>query len=147
MLHLLYFAPRFPKYLVLKSLVSELNSNFDNLNAKIGNVFSTDEVKTNDIWIDGKQIYRKVLNVSSLPNSTVLPIYHEISNMKEVVRLYGMAYYSGDAEGGGVTIPYTDSSNVNNSIEIRANLTSILIITKSNKSSMRGTIVIEYTKM
>ena len=28
-------------------------------------IYSTDEIKTNNVWIDGKAIYRKVLNITT----------------------------------------------------------------------------------
>ena len=34
----------------------------------IKDVYSTDEVKTNKVWIDGKPIYRKVVDCGALPN-------------------------------------------------------------------------------
>ena len=31
-------------------------------------IYSTDEIKTNNVWIDGKAIYRKVLNITTFNN-------------------------------------------------------------------------------
>lgn len=40
---------------------SQLNAySCDYVNNKVKDVYSTDEIKTNKIWIDGKPIYRKV---------------------------------------------------------------------------------------
>ena len=31
-------------------------------------IYSTDEIKTNKVWVDGKTIYRKVLNITTFNN-------------------------------------------------------------------------------
>lgn len=53
--------------------IKEAHDNIDVINAKIGDlekeIYSTEEVKTNKIWIDDKPIYRKVFN-GTLPTGT-----------------------------------------------------------------------------
>lgn len=113
-------------------------------NKKIDNVFSTDEVKTNDIWIDGKPIYRKVFSVSSLPNATTISVAHGISGLSAVVRLYGIATLSG--ENKNLPLPYSDPDGANYNVALIANTSNIQIYSKANRSSLSGKIVIEYTK-
>ena len=48
------------------------------INDLVEEVYSTDEVKTNKVWIDGKPIYRKVISVNS-PSSA--GVYTTIANM------------------------------------------------------------------
>lgn len=122
----------------IKGAISEQNK-------KLGNVFSTDEVKTNDVWIDGKPIYRKVFSVSALPNNTTMSIAHGISNMGEVVHIYGTAHYAADKIY--ISLPSADPDGANYAIAIKVKLSNILIVTKSNKSDLSGKIVIEYTKL
>lgn len=58
---------------------------FDNRTTEINEeVYSTSEVKTNKVWIDGKPIYRKTIYVSSLPNATRKTYSHNISNVDEI---------------------------------------------------------------
>lgn len=54
--------------------------------------FSLDEVNTHDTWIDGKQIYRRVVNVAPLPNATVKSVQHNTRNIDKVLSLQGFAY-------------------------------------------------------
>ena len=43
--------------------------------------YFTDEIDTGMKWIDGKPIYRKVINVGALPNNSEKTIAHNISNI------------------------------------------------------------------
>ena len=68
--------------------------------------YSTNEVKTNNTWIDGKPIYRKVLTIPSLTKATMttsiggdrllLPgsttVSSGISNMGFLINMYGSIY-------------------------------------------------------
>ena len=57
--------------------------------------YSTSEVKTNKVWIDGKPIYRKVIVLES---GTIHAGYyeynHNISNLDKTLNIYGMCYSS-----------------------------------------------------
>ena len=57
---------------------------------KGGEVYSTSEVKTNKVWIDGKPIYRKVLT-GSTPSSSVTSwtILATIPNLDAAINIYG----------------------------------------------------------
>ena len=50
--------------------------------------YSTTEVKTNKVWIDGKPIYRKVV-FDSLRKSGTIHIQHGITNLDRMVNIYG----------------------------------------------------------
>lgn len=61
-----------------KGYLQDNNSN----NLYIEDVYSTNETKTNKVWIDGKPIYRKTIFVPSLPNNADPKEYsHNITNM------------------------------------------------------------------
>lgn len=56
------------------------------LNPKLtGDIYSTSEVKTNQKWIDGKPIYRKVITTNSLPNNSTTSLSHGISSLGTIV--------------------------------------------------------------
>lgn len=58
-----------------------LNNNFEYLEDKIEDIYSTDEVKTNKVWINGKPIYRKVITFSNtITTNETFAIAHSISN-------------------------------------------------------------------
>ena len=45
-------------------------------------VYSTSEVKTNKVWIDGKPIYRKVISfTTTISSNTLFTLAHNISNL------------------------------------------------------------------
>lgn len=54
----------------MQTLESNVETNTSDIeNLQNGNVYSTNEVKTNKIWL-GKPVYRKVIYISNLPNNT-----------------------------------------------------------------------------
>lgn len=52
---------------------------------QVVDVYSTDEVKTNKIWIDGKSIYRKVIKFTQGLNGGVNAITHNVANIDSIV--------------------------------------------------------------
>lgn len=54
-------------------------------------VYSQNETDTGKIWIDGKKIYRKVINCGALQNDTLKTIPTNIVNMEEVIRINAIA--------------------------------------------------------
>lgn len=60
-----------------------LNNNFEYLEDKINNgeIYSTNEIKTNKIWIDGKPIYRKVAQ-----SNTIQTIPVDIANLDTMTK-------------------------------------------------------------
>lgn len=56
-------------------LVNAINSIIDS------EIYSTDEVKTNKVWIDGKPIYRKVIQfTTTIQGASLFSMSHNISN-------------------------------------------------------------------
>ena len=53
--------------------------------------YSTEEVKTNKVWIDGKPIYRKVVNFGTLPDNAHKTVPHGISNVENFISITGWA--------------------------------------------------------
>ena len=109
------------------------------------NSYSTDEVKTGGKWIDGKPIYRKVVDFGALPNATIKGVSFDNINADTFVKIEGTAMSN---IGGAITIPFTDVSNTTQSISIFANNSSVSIDTGSvNRSDYdKCYITIEYTK-
>ena len=67
-----------------KELAEKNDNNIKYLEKKLGNnvfnlSYETSEVKTGEVWIDGKPIYRKVFQVSAIESKAVT-INHNISN-------------------------------------------------------------------
>lgn len=106
--------------------------------------YSTDEQKIGT-WIDGKPIYRKVVNFGNLPNNNSKKVTISIANVNLVTKLYGVRknvseysplpmYYSGNYYE---TLVLNHNDNTINGITIR---------TGSDRTSETAIIIIEYTK-
>lgn len=57
------------------------------------NKYSTEETKTGMKWIDGKDIYRKVIHIPTVTQEITL-LDHNITNLSQVIRYYGYCYNS-----------------------------------------------------
>ena len=106
-------------------------------------MYSTEETKTNKVWINGKPIYRKVVDCGALPNTGKKQIAHGIKNVEMFVG------YSAIATNGETTFflslasPVTAAANIY-VIESGAN---IEIMTGNDRSSFTTCYVtLEYTK-
>lgn len=97
--------------------------------------YSSNEIKTNKIWIDGKPIYRKVINMGNLNNSTGKTVNHGVSNMDKTVGIMGIA-------DNGST--YILGAGFND--ELYWTKTALIWNTKTNRSAFTAYVVLEYTK-
>lgn len=104
-------------------------------------VYSTTETKTNKVWIDGKPIYRKIVDIGTLPNASTKSVNHGISSLESVVRTYGMA----GGPASQLPLPFVSISS-NTSIQFAIVGTTIDIITGVDRSAYTGWVAIEYTK-
>jgi len=75
----------------LDDSINELNTNLDELSDKLtdGGIYSTQETLTNNNWINGKPIYRKVFNVGTVAKETIKKISYGVPNLGQVVDLRG----------------------------------------------------------
>lgn len=107
--------------------------------------YSTSETNTGKIWIDGKPIYRKVINCGNLPNASSTTIAHGITSLETYISVIGVAQRSTDNDL--LPIPYV-TFNANNSggIAIYCDNTSVHLTTSTNRSGYVGYVTLEYTK-
>lgn len=109
-------------------------------------VYSTNETKTNKVWIDNKPIYRKILNIGNLASSTGTINYtHNISNIDVVVNQEGFI------TNGTEFIPFNSvyratSTSDQYDLGLLADKTKIVYSTKQNRSNYTGYVMLEYTK-
>ena len=98
--------------------------------------FSTDEIIVGK-WIDGKPIYRKVVDIGTLPNTTIKMVLHNIQNLNKVLEAKLVANDSISNVvcdfGGSEMKVYIDSVNV-------------IVVTNNNFSGYSGYAILEYTK-
>lgn len=82
----------------IKSVVNNNASETDTNATNITNIqtYSTSETDTGKKWIDGKTIYRKVLDITNISSSGA-EYSHNISNLGVIINVYG----SWDKTGAG----------------------------------------------
>lgn len=102
--------------------------------------YSTDEVDTGKKWVDGNNIYRKIITIESLPNNTYQSYAHNISNIDTIVRFYGVTKITND--NAARMLGYS-GSGTNGFI---VSLSNISITTNSDMSGFSAYVGIEYTK-
>lgn len=104
--------------------------------------YSTTEQNTGRLWIDGKTIYRKHVNLGSLTNTTPKSVAHGISNLSTVVSLTGFA------TNGTVflPLPLARYNNFASQIGLYMDTTNVVVEPGNDRTSYTGYVVIEYTK-
>lgn len=119
-----------------RNQITTLKENFNSLT-----VYSTDEVKTNKKWIDGKDIYRKVVVfpfvqrnqhiINAVPN---LETEYQVVNLSESY-VYNKSKY-------GCRQPWFDNRQISSTIYIDRGLLTFFTTHQSGTAN----IVIEYVK-
>jgi hypothetical protein len=108
-------------------------------------IHSSEEVKTNKIWIDGKPVYRKCYRLSSMPTTSGKKFEHEVDDLDYIVELRGVmkrTYTNGAFSQ--LVFPYANSGgNMNISVQEK---TLIEITTTIDRSTFNGVVIFEYTK-
>lgn len=104
--------------------------------------YSTAEQNTGRLWIDGRTIYRKEVNLGFLTNATPKSVAHGISNLSTVVSL------SAFATNGTVflPLPLARYNNFASQIGLYADTTNIVVEPGNDRTAYTGYVVIEYTK-
>lgn len=116
-------------------------------NAYKGTKYSTSETFTGDYWIDGKPIYRKVINFGAIPNTTTKSVAHGITGLGQVMHMEGICRSTNASYTSQMPVPYINPTALNNSVGIYVSPTDIVITTYSNLSVYDICYVtLEYTK-
>lgn len=120
-----------------------LNHNFNELNQ--GNTYSTKETFTGKYWIDGKPIYRKVINLGNLPNATVQRYSIGLTLTQiNIINTYGM---SKNSDGSAFSpIPNTRQDLAYSVGIFFDSIDKVGVDTKVDRSSWTGYLILEYTK-
>lgn len=107
--------------------------------------YSTDEIVVGT-WIDGKPIYRKVYQISALPNSTRMYVTCGIRNVENLITMRGVMKSSNEWDNlPGV---YTNGTLIDSLVIERKGdiLTQMRILTNTNRSTFSAFVILEYTK-
>lgn len=112
------------------------------VNEALLDVYSTEEIKTNKVWIDGKPIYRKVIDVTMVTTESMKSINTGITNMEICIFAYGCALYNQS------TILPLNFLNADgwNSFHIANKGKTIVMQRDDTFPTTTGYIILEYTK-
>lgn len=103
--------------------------------------YSTTEVNTGNKWIDGKPIYRKVINFGALPDTSTKAVAHNISNLDTIIDYKALA----KSINAILPIPYM-ALTASYGIYMYFDATNITVETGYNRSAYSMYVVLEYTK-
>lgn len=132
----------------IKNIVNGNDDEFIQYKSNIatGETYSTNEIKTNKVWIDGKPIYRKVYEISSLPNNTTTSFQTNISNGNLIAYEAFGKLSSSDTNitKFPYTSPYAGTGNV--ALAVSNDASKITITTFTDRSTGSAYVILEYTK-
>ena len=134
---------------IVGTVTSDINDTNDNAvpNAKtvkdyVEEVYSTSEVKTNKVWIDGKPIYRRVINSTCPSNSSTWTTISSNLNADEILSYTGYIEFSTSEHkllaNGTSQLTY---------FQLNKNSNELQIVTKDDGFFGKPIkVIIEYTK-
>ena len=118
--------------------------NIQDTEAQKNLVYSQNEIDTGKIWIDGKKIYRKVINCGYLLKNNTKKVKHNIKNIDTITKINGTGHQD---NGDCLPIPYSyNVTQGQGSISLWANKTDIRIVTYGDRTDVKVLIFLEYTK-
>ena len=116
-----------------------------------GDVYSTSE-RVVGTWIDGKPIYQKTINFGALPNATIKDVAHGITNIDNVIDVFGIAAGEINSTKYSFHLPSVGvhTSLAEEAVKYNMALTiigaNIRIQTGIDRSSFSAYVTIRYTK-
>lgn len=137
----------------MQTLESNVSTNTSNISTNATNIenlqtYSTSEVNTGKVWINGKPIYRKVVEFGSFPNNTSKTVATGIKNLARIISLEYTWYDS--ADGAYFTNARIDNATVMCKIQFKVNDNSLNVEglggTYWSSRTSQGIVILEYTK-
>ena len=95
-------------------------------------------------WIDGKRIYRKVINFGTLPNSTIKSVLHNIASLDTFTCFKGSVVKASDKTT--LAFPYINIGTLTYGIAWVVDSATIQCTTGIDRTSYSAQVVLEYTK-
>lgn len=110
--------------------------------------YSTTE-KRIGTWIDGKPLYRKVIDFGYLPNNSTKAVNHNITNIQRCTNIKVIAQVGANQSASGFEVLSIENAGqqANTGFNCYINATNINIATNSNRTSHYAYVIIEYTKI
>lgn len=122
---------------------SNLNEMQNILNDNIAEYYSTDEIKTNKVWINNKPIYRRTFILSSVVDGN--NYFGDTSSIQEYINAYGIVHRS---NGNHVFINSSYNSGVQAIVGLNnySGSHSFLLFIGSISGIVDAYVTVEYTK-
>lgn len=105
-------------------------------------IYSTEEVKTNKVWIDGKPIYRKVMTGTFSTSTSTQSVAHNILSLGDVITLRGIYTNANNNQVGSIPMYY--SNDLITTLRIDSSYIHLSHTTSLHSSPYK--IILEYTK-
>ena len=117
------------------------------LNEKItrNSTYSTEEQAVGT-WIDGKTIYRKIINFGALPNATKKEVQHNISNISNFTKIEGIAIRNDETKFTQSLPLVYKNAEMSYNTALAVDNTIVEIQTNGDRSMFNGYVTLEYTK-
>lgn len=129
-------------FMGIKAILKEFKKRQD-AEAQKSLVYSQNETDTGKIWIDGKKIYRKVVNCGVLPNDAEKEIPHNIKDYDTFLTIRGIAIYK--EANSFISLPFSAINE--ESIKITVLGDNIVIGTYIARNYFKESYaILEYTK-
>jgi len=104
-----------------------------------GHEWSTGAINTHELWTDGKEIWRKTINVGLMPATATSSTAHGIS-YTDIIRLEAFM----DNGTLWLQLPYVTSNNTN--VQVWVNTTNVVVRTQTSSwTTHTGIVTIFYT--
>lgn len=132
-------------YILLENVILEeivISATDDKNSTLIDNIYSTEETIIGK-WINGKNVYRKVIDFGQLPNNADKSVTTGLNNVN-YINMYGFA--TNGTQYFPLNLIRIGTTNQNYEISSYINNNSILISTGVDRSTFTAIIVLEYTK-
>lgn len=104
-----------------------------------GDAYTEAERQTGRLWVDGKPIFRKVINFGALPNTSAKSVAHGITGVDFILHAYGGAAL---IAGSPISYPLPNSGT-----ELKTDAVNVTVTTTANLAAyLVSYVVLEYTK-
>lgn len=129
-------------FMGIKAILKEFKKRQD-AEAQKSLVYSQNEIDTGKIWIDGKKIYRKVIQLPAIAKGTIYE--YDLSNLmpSAYIQLYGFVQ---DFQNQYMPLLNSDTDNITLNIFLRINNDKLMVVMGEEKQILSGHVVLEYTK-
>lgn len=111
------------------------------------NTYSTNEIDTGKVWIDGKKIYRKVISNFTMPSGTTKIIDSTLKNSYIDTLLSAQGSYTVSSNSYRRLIPWVDRSDVTAQIGFTITTNGAQLNCGATAAEgINGIMIVEYTK-